>query len=89
MFGFGLAAWAFDEAGVIDAPRGGSLKGAGLDVFEAEPLPEGSPLRRFDNVILTSHAASASERTVSVLRTKAAGAALDFLRGRRLVSALV
>jgi D-3-phosphoglycerate dehydrogenase len=78
-----------DEAALIDALRGGRLKGAGLDVFEAEPLPGGSPLRGFDNVILTSHAASASERAVSVLRTKAAGAALDFLQGRRPVSALV
>jgi D-2-hydroxyacid dehydrogenase (NADP+) len=46
-----------DQAALVDALRGGRLAGAGLDVFEHEPLPEDSPLWDLDNVILTPHVA--------------------------------
>ena len=35
----------------------GHLRGAGLDVFEVEPLPLSSPLLKFDNVLLAGHVA--------------------------------
>lgn len=44
-----------DEAAMIDALKSGHLAGAGLDVFEEEPLPESSPLWEMDNVIITPH----------------------------------
>jgi D-3-phosphoglycerate dehydrogenase len=44
-----------DEAALVEALRGGRLRGAALDVFEVEPLPLSSPLREFDSVILGSH----------------------------------
>lgn len=44
-----------DEVALVEALESGHLGGAGLDVFEVEPLPETSPLRRFDNVILSPH----------------------------------
>jgi phosphoglycerate dehydrogenase-like enzyme len=44
-----------DERALIGALRDGALAGAALDVFEDEPLPVGSPLREFGNVILTPH----------------------------------
>jgi D-2-hydroxyacid dehydrogenase (NADP+) len=37
------------------ALKSGHLKGAVLDVFAVEPLPEASPLWEMENVILTSH----------------------------------
>jgi len=47
-----------DETALVEALRTGKIGGAGLDVFENEPLPENSPLRRLNNVILTPHMAS-------------------------------
>jgi phosphoglycerate dehydrogenase-like enzyme len=59
-----------DQAALVDALRSGRLAGAGLDVFEHEPLPEHSPLWDLDNVILTPHVAGLTphyfERTAAL-----------------------
>ena len=59
-----------DDAALVEALREGRLLGAGLDVFETEPLPLDSPLRAFENVVLTPHAgwvsAEARDRSVEV-----------------------
>ena len=78
-----------NEVDLIEALQSGKIGGAGLDVFEEEPLPAASALRNFNNVILTSHAASVSESAVETLKLKAAEAARDFLLGKRPASALV
>ena len=44
-----------DEPALVDALRAGKLAGAGLDVFEEEPLPATSPLWEMETVILTPH----------------------------------
>ena len=77
------------EAALVEALESERLGGAGLDVFEEEPLPMDSLLRTFGNVILTSHAASVSEKAVEILQRKAAEAARDFLQGKDPISRLV
>ncbi len=49
-----------DEPALISALQSGQLSGAALDVFEAEPLPNDSPLRKMDQVMLASHNANSS-----------------------------
>lgn len=77
------------EPDLVEALQGRKIIGAGLDVFEEEPLPATSALRDLPNVILTSHAASVSTRAVDSLQIKAAEAARDFLLGVRPEGALV
>ena len=52
-----------EESALAEALRRGKVWGAGLDVFEQEPLPPGSPLREFDNLILTPHVGANSEES--------------------------
>lgn len=78
-----------NEVDLVTALEQGKIGCAGLDVFEEEPLPFHSPLRKLNNVILTSHAASVSENALEMLQAKAAEAARDFLQGKRPSSALV
>jgi glyoxylate/hydroxypyruvate reductase len=49
------------EADLAKALEGGILVGAGLDVFEAEPLSADSPLWAFDNLTITPHVAAVSD----------------------------
>ena len=50
-----------DEAALIDALRNRRIGGAGLDVFDHEPLPADSPLWDLDNVLITPHTAATSD----------------------------
>jgi phosphoglycerate dehydrogenase-like enzyme len=71
---------------LCDALQAGEIAGAGLDVFEQEPLPPDHPLWSLPNVILTPHIASSSvhlaSRHLHVLRTN-----IDrFVRGQPLLN---
>jgi phosphoglycerate dehydrogenase-like enzyme len=46
-----------DEAALIAALEAGRIKGAGLDVFEHEPLAADSPLYKMEKVLLSPHCA--------------------------------
>ena len=50
-----------DEIALINALESGLIAGAGLDVFENEPLPEGHPFKKMSNVILSPHNSNASQ----------------------------
>lgn len=51
-----------DEAALVAALQAGQLAGAGLDVFEQEPLPAVSPLWAMPNVLVTPHRSGQSPR---------------------------
>jgi D-3-phosphoglycerate dehydrogenase len=56
-----------DEAALAAALHGGEIAGAGLDVYESEPLADDSPLRSAPNLVLTPHlGASTNEAQVGV-----------------------
>ena len=44
-----------DEGALVDALRSGQIAGAGLDVFDREPLPADHPLRTMENAVLMPH----------------------------------
>ncbi|MFN8540234.1 MAG: C-terminal binding protein [Thermomicrobiales bacterium] len=70
-----------DEAALIDALKNGTIAGAGLDVFEVEPLPADSPLLTMDNVILSAHIAGTSVEGHHRMRTRAGEVALQVASG--------
>ena len=72
-----------DEAALCEALQTSRIRSAGIDVFEAEPLPEDSCLRRLDNVILSDHTGYYSEESLAELKTKAAQNVAEVLRGRK------
>ena len=51
-----------EEQALIEALRSGHLGGAGLDVFDVEPLPAGHPFRSLDNVVVTPHIGYVTEQ---------------------------
>ncbi len=61
-----------NEFALADALRSGHLRGAGLDVFNEEPLPADSSLLELHNIVLTPHIASASFATRARMATMCA-----------------
>ncbi len=58
-----------DEAALIKALQEKWIAGAGLDVFEEEPVDRDNPLLKMDNVVVTPHSASYSEASFKRQRT--------------------
>ena len=54
-----------EEAALVAALRSGHLAGAGLDVFDREPLPADHPFRSLDNVVVTPHVAWLTPQTLA------------------------
>ena len=52
------------EDALLDALRNRTIAGAGLDVFDEEPLPAGHPVLSLDNVVVTPHLGYATDETL-------------------------
>ncbi len=70
-----------DEEALILALREKRLGGAGIDVFENEPVSADHPLLYMDNVIATPHSAWYSDTAIHVLQRKAAEEVVNVLAG--------
>jgi len=70
-----------DEVALIQALRGGRIGGAGLDVFEREPVAVDNPLLAMDNVVVSPHAGGYSEESTRTVRRSAAEEMARMLRG--------
>ena len=69
---------------LVDALEAGEIAGAGLDVFEEEPLGSDSPLLSFEEVVVTPHIAGSSIRARSSIIETLAGLVDDHFDGERL-----
>lgn len=74
---------AVDEAALAAALRAGKIFGAGIDVFSAEPPPEGHPLLDAPNCILAPHVGGSTEEALVRTAEECAQQVVDVLAGRR------
>jgi phosphoglycerate dehydrogenase-like enzyme len=70
-----------DERALLAALEAGTIAGAGLDVFEVEPLPVGHPLRLAPNTVLTPHIGYVSRGSYEVYYREAVEDIAAWLRG--------
>lgn len=74
------------EQDLIRALKEGLIAGAGLDVFEQEPLPMSSELLQMENVVVTPHTAASTNQSVRNCTYLACQGVIDALLGRHHIS---
>jgi len=67
---------------LVDALNSGHLGGAGIDVYDQEPLPTDHPLLSCEQVVLTPHCADMTPEGVDLLNSGAVDNVIAFLEGR-------
>lgn len=72
-----------DEPALTETLRAGRIAGAGLDVFEREPVDPANPLLAMDNVIVTPHALCWTDECFHAIASAGLQSVVDFSLGRR------
>lgn len=75
-----------DEEAMIKALQENSIGGAGLDVFDKEPLEADNPLLQLDNVVMTPHSAALTNECVIRMATDAADRVIEVLGGKKPIN---
>ena len=70
-----------DEGALIATLHAGKIAGAGLDVYDEEPLPADHPLRRLTNTVITPHLGYVTEETYQIFYSQALEDIRAFLAG--------
>ncbi len=78
-----------NQQALIKALRHGQIAGAGLDVYEEEPLPPENPLTKLDNVVLLPHIGSASIQTRNSMAVMAVEGLLSYFCKEKEIKHLV
>lgn len=78
-----------EQQALVEALSDGRLGGAGLDVYEQEPLPVDDPLTQLENVVLTPHIAGLTRQTSKRRARFAAENVLSVLEGGQPVNGIV
>ncbi len=71
-----------DEAALIAALQRGTIAGAGIDVFEQEPVAPDNPLLTMGNVLLTPHALCWTDECFDAIAREGLACIVDFAHGR-------
>ena len=71
-----------DEAALIAALAAGRIGGAGLDVYDDEPLPTDHPFRSLPNVLATPHIGYVTRQNYEIYLTETVENILAFIEGR-------
>jgi phosphoglycerate dehydrogenase-like enzyme len=72
-----------DQKALIKCLQRGGIRGAGLDVFEAEPLSPDSPLLTMENIVLTPHIASSTTEAVEKTYEGATENIIRYIKGEK------
>ncbi|MCA1646956.1 MAG: D-2-hydroxyacid dehydrogenase family protein [Chloroflexi bacterium] len=70
-----------DESALVDALERGQIGGAGLDVYDVEPLPVDHPLTRLHNVVMTPHVGWGVGRNFGLMVEHLTQAVIEYLDG--------
>jgi phosphoglycerate dehydrogenase-like enzyme len=70
-----------DETALIQALQNRAIAGAGIDVFDQEPLPSEHPFKRLENIVMTPHLGYVTEDTYQIFYAGTIEAITAYLQG--------